>query len=77
MSIFDYIALVFIAAGWSVQLISTSKKSATLNPSFLTLYIIGSLILAFNALSLRYIAGALLNLTIASVAAALLFRQQK
>lgn len=77
MSIYDYVALVLIAAGWAIQLTTTSKKSPTLNPSFLTLYIIGSLMLAFNALDNRYIAVSLLNLTSAAIAAALMFRQQK
>ena len=77
MSIYDYVALVLIAAGWAIQLTATSKKSSGLNPSFLTLYIIGSLMLAFNALDNRYIAVSLLNLTSAAIAAALMFRQQK
>jgi hypothetical protein len=77
MSIYDYVALVLIAAGWAIQLTTTSKKSSMLNPSFLTLYIIGSLMLAFNALDNRYIAVSLLNLTSAAIAAALMFRQQK
>lgn len=77
MSIFDYTALVFIAAGWAIQLMTTTKKSSTLNPSFLVLYIIGALMLAFNALGNRYIAGSLLNLTSVAIASAILFRQQK
>lgn len=77
MTIFDYIGLVFIAAGWAIQLTLTNKKTSSLNPTFLTFYIIGTLILAFNALGNRYIAVALLELTTVAVATALLLRQQK
>lgn len=77
MTIYDYVALVLISAGWAIQLTTTNKKSASLNSSFLTLYVIGTLMLSFNALGNRYIAVALLNLTSAAVAAAIMFRQQK
>lgn len=75
MSIYDYVAFILITAGWAVQLTNSDKKSR-LNSSFLTLYIVGSLMLAFNALGNHYITVSLLNLSSAAIASAVMIRQR-
>lgn len=74
MTIFGYIALLMIVAGWAIQFVSTTRKNPQLNISFVLLYTIGVFILVFDSMSAGQISVGLLNLSAAVVSAAVLYK---
>ena len=74
MTIFGYIALLMIIAGWAMQFASVSHKKPELNISFVLLYTIGVFILVFDSLSSGQISVALLNLSAGIISALVLYR---
>lgn len=68
------LGLILIAVAWFIQLMFTSHKKKNLDNLFLFIYGLGSLVLVYDSFTSGMTEVAILNLCVAALSAAVLFK---
>lgn len=68
------LGLIMIAVAWLIQFLLMTKKDKSVQNLFLFIYGLGSLVLVYDALMMGQTEAGIMNVAIAGLAAAVLFK---